>query len=66
MEILEASKIRTEILQTGTKLYMPEHEVIENCVDKGKSYRIWKREGLSVPNTMLINNEKDLKKAPWR
>ncbi|MFW0694690.1 hypothetical protein ACN091_10590, partial [Aliarcobacter butzleri] len=35
IEILEASRLRNSILTTGTKLYMPTHEVIENCVDKG-------------------------------
>jgi len=63
IEILEASRIRDDILATGTKLYMPEHEVIENCVDKGKSYKIWEKAGIKVPKTVMINNEEDLKNA---
>ena len=63
IEILKASGIRDDILATGTKLFMPNHDVIENCVDKGKSYKIWKREGIKVPETMLIHDENDLKRA---
>jgi len=63
IEILEASKLRNEILKTGTKLYMPRHEVIENCVDKGKSYQIWHANGIKVPRTILIKNEENLKEA---
>ena len=63
IEILEASKIRKSILETGTKLYMPTHEVIENCVDKGKSAVIWEGSGIKIPKTFNINNKEDLKKA---
>lgn len=63
VEILEISKIREDILSTGTKLYMPNHETICNCVDKGKSAQIWQNAGIKLPKTMIINNEQDLKKA---
>ncbi len=63
IEILEASKFRDDIQATGTKLFMPSHEVIENCVDKGISYAIWEKEGIKVPKTFLINDESDLKRA---
>ena len=62
-EILEASRLRKDILATGTKLYMPTHEVIENCVDKGKSAVIWAKNGIKIPKTFDINNTNDLKKA---
>lgn len=62
-EILKVSRIREDILETGTKLYMPRKEVIENCIDKEKSYSIWQANGVKVPNTMLINNRNDLKQA---
>ncbi|WP_010678070.1 ATP-grasp domain-containing protein [Bacillus timonensis] len=62
-EILEASKYRDEITATGTKLFMPEHEVIEACTDKYKSYKIWEAQGIKVPKTMIVNNRDDLKKA---
>jgi carbamoyl-phosphate synthase large subunit len=63
IEIREASKFRDEIMAMGTKIYMPTHEVIENCVDKGKSYEIWKNEGIKIPKTNLIRNENDLKNS---
>lgn len=62
-EILEASKFRGEILETGTKLFMPKHEVIEACTDKYQSYKIWELAGIKVPKTKIIKNEEDLKKA---
>ena len=42
---------------------MPTHETIEKCVDKAKSYEIWKSEGVKVPETMIINDARDLSKA---
>lgn len=62
-EILEASKIRDDILETGTKLYMPDHEVIQTCTDKFQSYEVWQKEGIKVPRSMMINEPNDLKKA---
>jgi len=62
-EILSISKFREEIEKIGIKLYMPKHEVIIDCVDKGRSYNIWKKNGIRVPDTRLIKNEKELKKA---
>ncbi|MEH7523980.1 carboxylate--amine ligase [Bacillus sp. JJ1503] len=62
-EILEASKFRNEITAIGTKLFMPSHEVIDNCTDKYKSYKVWQAEGIKVPKTIVINNESDLKTA---
>ncbi|UTR10565.1 carboxylate--amine ligase [Evansella sp. LMS18] len=63
VEILEASRFREDILAAGTKLFMPEHEVIELCTDKYKSYQVWEAAGIKVPKTKTINNKQDLKKA---
>ncbi|PLR84034.1 carboxylate--amine ligase [Bacillus canaveralius] len=62
-EIFEASKFRDEISATGTKLYMPRHEVIKACTDKYESYKVWQAAGIKVPKTMIIRDESDLKKA---
>ena len=62
-EIYYASKLRDDILATGTKVFMPAHEVIETCVSKWKSWRAFKSAGLPVPENMFINNENDLRKA---
>lgn len=63
IEIFHVSKMRDEILSTGTKLFMPEHEVIETCVNKWSSYQAFKKAGLTVPKNMMINDEDDLKHA---
>ena len=63
LEILNASLLRNEIIDTGTKIFMPEHEVIDTCVHKFKSYLKWKSAGIKVPATLQLNKEVDLKKA---
>lgn len=63
IEIREASRMREDIISTGTKIYMPSKETIEICVDKSRSSLIWQSEGIKIPKTMVVNDEKDLKKA---
>lgn len=63
LEIFHASKIRDEIHKTGTKTFMPPHEVIDTCVYKYKSYLKFLKAGIKVPENLLISNEDDLKKA---
>lgn len=63
LEIFEASKIREEILSTGTKLFMPKHEVIDTCVNKHKTYLKWIESGIKVPKNIFLNNEDDLKRS---
>lgn len=63
LEIYHASLIRDEILAAGVKLFMPEHDVIDTCVHKWKSYLKFKNVGITVPENMIICGEADLKKA---
>lgn len=63
LEIYHASLIREDIEATGTKLFMPEHSVIDTCVHKDKSYQAFKNAGIVVPENITINTESDLKKA---
>ena len=63
LEVFEASKLRNEINSLGTQTFMPSHEVIEICVNKYKSYLKWSESGVKVPNSIFINDEKDLKNA---
>jgi len=63
IEIREASRIREDIISTGTRIFMPDKDVIETCVDKAKSSLIWEKEGIKIPKTIVIYNEKDLKRA---
>jgi hypothetical protein len=63
IEAFIIGKNRDEILSTGCKLLMPPQKTIELLRDKGKSAKIWKNAGIKVPDTIIINNEIDLKKA---
>ena len=63
LEIYNASLMREEILQTGTKLFMPDHGTIDTCVHKYKTFLKCREAGIKVPTNIIINNEKDLKMA---
>jgi len=63
MEIYQASLIRDDIVDKGVKIFMPEHNVIDICVHKYKSYLKFKEAKIIVPENILINNEKDLKRG---
>lgn len=63
LEIFHASLIRNEIEGTGTKLFMPSHEVIDTCVHKFKSFKAFEAAGLRVPRNMMIRTEEDLRLA---
>lgn len=63
LEVFHASQLRDEILATGTKLFMPEHDVIDTCVYKHKSYQAFVSAGVKVPENRLIKNDDDLKAA---
>ena len=62
-EVRAISRLRDQVTALGTTLYMPCAETIENCVDKQKSYEIWRESGVRVPETILLNDENDLKTA---
>jgi len=63
LEVFHASLLRDEIHKTGTKTFMPDHDVIDTCVNKYKTYVKFKEAGIKVPTNMLINTEDDLKEA---
>jgi carbamoyl-phosphate synthase large subunit len=63
LEIFYASKIREDIHAMCVKTFMPEHEAIDICVHKYKSYLKFKEAGITVPENLIINNDSDLKKA---
>ncbi len=63
LEIYTISKMRKDIEQAGVKLFMPNHETIDTCVNKFKSYNKWVKSGVKVPRNIFINNEEDLKRA---
>lgn len=59
-EIFEISKNRDKI---ECRYFLPSHTTIEICQDKFKSYDFWKKMGIDVPNTIILNNKEDLKFA---
>ncbi|HVT18456.1 MAG TPA: carboxylate--amine ligase [Thermoanaerobaculia bacterium] len=59
-EILVISRHRAEM---GARTYLPDHATIETCQDKFASFRRWKEAGLSVPETVLVDDEQDLARA---
>lgn len=63
LEIYHASLFRDDILTTGTKLFMPDHDVIDTCVHKYKTYLAFRKAGVPVPRNLMINCEDDLKQA---
>lgn len=63
LEIYYASMIRKQILETGTKLFMPDHDVIDICVHKYKTWIKFKEAGIVVPENILIQDESDLVQA---
>nr|WP_294786841.1 hypothetical protein [uncultured Flavobacterium sp.] len=63
LEIFYASQYRDAIHATGAKTFMPDHDVIDTCVHKYKTYLKLKDAGVKVPKNLLINNEEDLKNA---
>jgi carbamoyl-phosphate synthase large subunit len=62
-EVLAISRIRDKIEAQHIKHYLPTSETVENCIDKNKSYEIWKKAGIKVPETMILQNVEDLKTA---
>ena len=62
-EVRAISRLREKVEDLGTKLFLPSAQTVENCVDKEKSYVIWKAAGLRVPETMLLHDASDLRRA---
>jgi len=63
LEIYHASLIRDEIIAEGVTVFMPEHDVIDTCVHKYKSYEAFSRAGVKVPKNIIINDQADLDMA---
>ncbi|MBA2441549.1 MAG: carboxylate--amine ligase [Rubrobacter sp.] len=59
-EVLAVSRIRDQVEDLGVKLFLPAPETVENCVDKYRSYEIWRKAGVRVPETILLHSPEDL------
>lgn len=62
-EVMAISHLRDQIQELGVKLFLPSADTVENCVDKLKSYEIWKQAGVRVPETMVLHSPGNLKTA---
>jgi hypothetical protein len=62
-EVRAISRLRSEMDDLGIKHFLPAIDTVENCVDKEKTYAIWKAAGIRVPDTVLLCNVEDLKQA---
>lgn len=62
-EVLTISRLRDQIQSLGIKLFMPKPETVESCVNKQKSYELWRKAGIRVPETILLNSPDDLQDA---
>jgi carbamoyl-phosphate synthase large subunit len=62
-EVLAISRLRDQVQALGVRLFMPAPATIENCINKKKSYEIWRKAGIRVPETMLLRSPEDLRLA---
>lgn len=62
-EVLSISKFRNKLKSMNVLTYLPKHESIKICIDKLKSWEIWEKSDIKVPNSLIINDEDDLKEA---
>lgn len=62
-EVRAISRLRDSVTALGPRLYLPAAETVEACVDKQKTYVLWKAAGVRVPETILLNGTDDLKAA---
>lgn len=63
LEIFYASQLRDVIQNEGVKMFMPDHDVIDTCVHKYKTYLKLHEAGVKVPVNQMLHSEEDLKKA---
>jgi hypothetical protein len=49
--------------QVGARLFLPDPATVRTCQDKYESFRRWREAGLTVPDTLLVASEEDLKAA---
>lgn len=59
-EVQAVSRIREQIAARGVRLMLPRPETVEACIDKFRSYEIWRDAGLPVPETVPIHSADDL------
>lgn len=59
-EMLYISRDRDKL---NINTFLPDNKTVEICMNKFESYKKWKQAGIKQPETMMLNNENDLRKA---
>jgi hypothetical protein len=62
-EVHAVSNLRDRLAESKVAVFLPRKETVDNCIDKGASYEIWKRAGIRVPETLIIRDQSDLRRA---
>jgi glutathione synthase/RimK-type ligase-like ATP-grasp enzyme len=62
-EVRAISRMRDDVTAQNVRLFLPNAQTVEDCVDKMKSYAIWEKAGVPVPTTVLVDNPEDLRSA---
>jgi len=63
IEAFAIGKNRAIILETGCRLFMPRQQTLELLRDKWRSYGVWRKAGIKVPENILLNTPDDLEVA---
>ncbi|MBI4335106.1 MAG: carboxylate--amine ligase [Candidatus Omnitrophica bacterium] len=59
-ELMVLSEAREKL---PCRFFWPEKATVSICMNKYLSFKKWEQAGLKVPQTMLVNNEEDLRRA---
>jgi hypothetical protein len=62
-EVRAISRLRESIAALGIRLLLPDASTVETCVDKFRSYEVWAKAGIPVPETRLLRTPADLERA---
>ncbi|ADW16526.1 hypothetical protein Despr_0344 [Desulfobulbus propionicus DSM 2032] len=63
VEVHRLSAMRDDFDRLGIKYFLPDHETIEICLSKFRSYEKWLQAGLTVPATHYLHTPDDLRRA---
>lgn len=62
-EVLQISRMREELEYLGVKTFLPSRTTVEICVDKWKTYEVFRDSNIRVPKNLMLNSKKDLRSA---
>jgi carbamoyl-phosphate synthase large subunit len=62
-EVLEISRLRDDLGGLGVKTFLPSKATVETCVDKWKTYEVFRMSNIKVPQNLMINSRSDVYEA---